>query len=122
VRMTMKTILIMTKKKKKSTEESENKTDNIQWLVWKLRSVRIPRRVVQRHSEASGQQQQLEADGVSTDNWIPATWPTKTTWLWGDSGSVSLLLTVLRGNSGMINLNSETEFELKLTLKLENAI
>lgn len=50
-------------------------------------------RVVQRHSEACGQQQQLEVDGVSRDNWIPAPkrqteWKTR---LWGDSGPVALL-------------------------------
>jgi hypothetical protein len=63
------------KKKKKSTEDSTNITENFQWLAWRQKCVRIPRRVVQRHSEACGQQQQqqqLEVDGVSRDNWIPA--------------------------------------------------
>jgi hypothetical protein len=72
VKMRMKTIIMMMmmKKKRKSTEKSTNITENFQWLAWRQKSVRIPRRVVQRHSEACGQQ--LEVDGVSRDNWIPA--------------------------------------------------
>jgi len=127
VKMRMKTIIIM-KKKKKSTEEPTNITENFQWLAWRHRSVRIPRRVIQRHSEACGQQQQLEVDGVSRDNWIPA--PQRQTQRkhgCGVTQALSLFCNIFlrkscAGQQGHGNLSSETEFELKLTFKLYYAM
>lgn len=82
-------------------------------------------RVVHRHSEACGRQQQLEVDGVSRDNWIPA--PQRQTERKHRSGVTqapslfcnSFMLKSCAGQQGHCNLNSETEFKLKLTFKLE---
>jgi hypothetical protein len=130
VKMRLKTIIIMKKKKKKkkSTEESTYITENFQWLAWRQRSVRIRRRVVQRHSEACGQQQQLEVDGVSKENWIPA--PQRQTQQKHGCGvtqalslfGISLMLKSCARQQGHSNLNSEIEFELKLTFKLDYAM
>ena len=132
-KMRTKTIIIMKKrkeKKKKSTDKSTNTTENFQWLAWRLKSVRIPRRVIQRHYEAGGQQHELEVDGVSRDYRIAA--PQRQTvqkqhgcWLWWGGGQVlslfgnSFTLKSCAGQQRYGNINSEIGCKLKLTFKLD---